>query len=89
MWAKEFPSVVGMVQDAQLVMGEVLPQAFQPAKGQRSVWTPYKNPHCVQQASRQTIPAGAIEHLENLQFILFFPFCACRLENFLVQWMAQ
>lgn len=76
-----------MVQDAQLVMGKVLPQAFQPAKGQSSVLPPYKSPHYVQQASRQQ--AGAIKHLENLQFTLFFPFCVCRLENFLVQWMAQ
>lgn len=78
-----------MVQDAQLVMGEVLPQAFQAAKGQSSAFPPYKNPPCVQQASRQTTSAGAMEHLGNVQFILVFPSCACRLENFLVQWMAR
>lgn len=57
-WAKSFPSVVGMVQDAQLVLGEVLPQAFQPAKGQSSAFPPYKNPPCVQQ------PPDKLDQLE-------------------------
>lgn len=60
--------MVGMVQDAQLVMGEVVPRAFQPAKGHSLALPPCKNRHCVQQASRQTRSAGAIEHLENVVY---------------------
>lgn len=76
MWAKSFPSVVGTVQSAQLVMGEVLPQAFQPAKGQSLALPPYKTPvMCSRPPDKldQLVPSR-VWKFYCCQFILVFSF---------------
>lgn len=75
-WAKWYPSAVGTVQDVQLMMGEVLPQAFQPVKGQSLLLPLYKILiTCIRPPDRlYQLEASNIWKFYCWQFILFLSF---------------